>query len=59
MKVYELLEELNKYNSNTVIEVVVNGCPKPFGICFGSSEGCTPLSCDCVDLMVETPTERG
>lgn len=59
MKVYELLEELNKYNPNADIEVVVNGCPKTFEICFGSSEGCTPLSCDRVDLMVETRTERG
>ena len=58
MKVKELIGKLNKYNPNADVEVVVNGCSKSFEICYGSSEGCTPSNCDCVDLMVETPTEK-
>lgn len=58
MKVKELIEKLNKYNPNADVEVVVNGYPESFEICYGSSEGCTPTNCDCVDLMVETPAEK-
>lgn len=58
MKVKELIEKLNKYNPNAKVGVVVNGFPKVFEICYGNSEGCTPANCDCVDLMVETLTEK-
>lgn len=57
MKVFEFIEKLNRYNPNANIEVVVHGCPKPFEICYGTSEGCTPETCDYVCLMAETPTE--
>lgn len=59
MKVFELIDKLSRYNPKADINVVVNGCSKPFEICFGTSEGCTPKTCDCVALMVETSTEKG
>lgn len=58
MKVYELIEKLNKYNQNADINVVVNGFSKEFEIYFGGSEGCQPYNCDCVDLMVDTLCEE-
>lgn len=59
MKVFELIDKLSRYNPKADINVVVNGYPKLFEICFGTSEGCTPETCDCVGLMVETSTEKG
>ncbi|MGN0173975.1 MAG: hypothetical protein ACI39F_06000 [Acutalibacteraceae bacterium] len=58
MKVKEFIEKLNKYNKNADFNIVVNGCPKDFEICYGSSEGCTHANCDCVDLMVDTVAEE-
>lgn len=57
MKVYELIEKLNRYNKNADVGVCVNGMPKEFEICYGTSEGCTPANCDSVDFMVETESE--
>ena len=54
MKVYELVKKLVEYNQNADVNVVVNGYPKEFEICYGSSEGCQPYNCDCVDLLVDT-----
>ncbi len=59
MTVSELIEKLNNYNPKAKICVVVNGFEKPFEICYGWSEGCKPLNCECVDLMVDTPSELG
>ena len=59
MKVHEMIDTLKKYNPNAAFYVVVNGCPKPFEVCFGLSEGCTPAHCECVSLLVETPKEHG
>lgn len=58
MKVFEFIEKLNRYNPKADIDVVVNGYPKPFEICCGSSEGCTPKICDRVGLVVETSNEE-
>ena len=58
MKVYELIEKLNRYNPKANIGVCVNGIPKEFEICYGTSEGCTPANCDSVDFMVDTPCEQ-
>ena len=58
MKVYELIEKLNKYNPKANICICVNGMPKEFEICYGTSEGCTPENCDSVDFMIDTPTEQ-
>lgn len=58
MKVRDLIETLQKYNSEAEVEIVVGGCPKKFEICYGSSEGCTPKNCDCVDFMVDAINER-
>lgn len=59
MKVKELIATLDKYNEEAGVNIIVNGCPMPFEICYGSSEGCTPKTCDCVDFMIDTPTEKG
>lgn len=58
MKVYELVKKLNGYNQNADINVVVNGYPKEFEICSGGGEGCSPINCDRVDFMVDTPCEE-
>lgn len=58
MKVFELIDKLSRYNPEADIDVVVNGYPKPFEISFGTSEGCTPQTCDFVGLMVETPADK-
>lgn len=58
MKVYELIEKLNKYNPKADIGICVNGMPKEFEICYGTSEGCTPATCDSVDFMIDTPCEQ-
>ena len=58
MKVYELVKKLNRYNQNADINVVVNGYPKEFEICYGSSEGCQPYNCDCVVLMLDTSCDE-
>ena len=58
MKVKELIEKLNTYNPDATIEVVVNGYPEEFEICYGYSEGCTKESCENVSLHVNTPTEN-
>lgn len=52
MKVRELIEKLNEYNQNADVEICVNGIPQKFEICYGTAEGCTKLTCDCVDFMV-------
>jgi len=57
MKVYELIEKLNRYNPKADVEIVVKGAPKEFEICYGGSEGCTPANCDSVDFMIDTPLE--
>lgn len=58
MKVYELIEKLNKYNPKADVEICVNGKPTEFEIGYGTSEGCTPATCDSVHFMVDTPAER-
>ena len=58
MKVEELVEELYYYNPNAEIQVVVNGTPKEFEICFGSSDGVNKWNCEDVSFMVETENER-
>ena len=58
MKVYELIEKLNRYNPKADIKICVNGKPKEFEICYGDSDGCTPANCDSVVFMIDTSTER-
>jgi hypothetical protein len=58
MKVKELIVILEKYNKEADVNIIVNGYPMPFEICIGSSEGCTPKTCDCVDFMIDTPAEK-
>ncbi len=58
MKVKEIIEKLNKYNGEAEFEVVVKGRSEPFEVCYGSSEGCTPLNCEEVCLMIDTEPER-
>lgn len=50
MKVKDSIEKLNEYNKNANVEICI--------ICFGSSEGCTKLTCDCVDFMVGTACDE-
>ena len=57
MKVKEIIEKLSKYNGEAEFNVVVKGRVEPFEVCYGSSEGCTPLTCDCVDLFINTESE--
>lgn len=59
MTVNELIEKLNNYNKKADVNIVVNGHPLPFEICYGASEGCTPEDCNSVDIMVETECETG
>jgi hypothetical protein len=59
MKVNELIAKLREYNPEAEIDVVVNGFPKSFKICYGTSDGCTPANCDSVDLMVDISNEKG
>lgn len=58
MLVGELIIKLKKYNPYATVNVVVNGHPKEFEICYGSSEGCTPETCDCVDIMIDCEEEN-
>lgn len=58
MKVYEMIEKLNKYNKNANVTICVNGMPKEFEICYGGGDGCTPASCKSVDFMIDTPNEQ-
>ena len=58
MKVKELIEKLNTYNPDANIDVVVNGYPKEFEICYGCAEGCTKENCECVSLHVNTCEEQ-
>lgn len=58
MKVYELIEKLNTYNQKADVTICVNGMPKEFEICYGSSEGCTPVNCDSVDFMIDVSCEQ-
>ena len=57
MTVQDLIEKLSRYNKTATIGVYINGMPKEFEICYGTSEGCTPENCDSVDFMVETQHE--
>ena len=57
MKVKEIIEKLSKYNEEAEFNIVVKGRIKPFEVCFGSSEGCTPKNCQCVDFMIDTESE--
>jgi hypothetical protein len=52
MKVKEFIEELNKYNLEAKIEVLIDNYPKEFRIMCGGSEGCSNKSCDFVYLEV-------
>lgn len=52
MKVKELLELLNKYNPEAIVQVVVDCHPYDFEVWYGSSEGCTPETCDNVSVAV-------
>jgi len=52
MKVKEFIEELNKYNLEAKIEVLIDNYPKGFRIMHGGSEGCSNKSCDFVCLEV-------
>lgn len=58
MKVKELIEKLNEYNQASDVEICVNGMPQKFEICYGTAEGCTKLTCDCVDFMVGTVCDK-
>ncbi len=58
MKVREVIDKLSHYNGNAEFCIVVNGRTKPFEICYGNSEGCTPQNCQCVDFMIDTESER-
>ena len=58
MKVKELIEKLSEYNQSANVEICANGMPQEFEICFGTSEGGTKLSCDCVDFVVETTCDK-
>lgn len=57
MKVYELIEKLNRYNPKADVEIVVHGTPKEFEICYGGSDGCTPETCENVVFLIDTPLE--
>lgn len=57
MKVKEIIAELSKYNGEAEFNVIVKGRAKEFEVCYGSSEGCTRLTCDCVDFFIDTETE--
>jgi len=52
MKVKEFIEELNKYNLEAKVEVLIDNYPKEFRIMHGGSEGCTEKSCAFVCLEV-------
>ena len=58
MKVYELIEKLNRYNQNADVTICVNGMPKEFEICSGGGDGCTPKNCASVDFMIDTLCEQ-
>ena len=58
MTVKEIIKELSRYNENADFEIVVNGCPQDFEICYGYSDGCTPANCECIHFMVNTVVEN-
>lgn len=58
MKLKELVENLSEYNPEADVEIVVGSYSRPFSILYGTSEGCTPKSCDTVVLFVEENPER-
>ena len=58
MKVDEIIEKLKRYNQKADIGICVNGMPKEFEICYGTSEGCTPATCDSVDFMIDSWTSN-
>ena len=57
MKVKEIIEKLRNYNEEAEFHVVVKGQIKPFEICYGYSEGCTPTNCQSVSIMLDTEGE--
>lgn len=53
MKVSELIEELNRYNPEAVLSVIVHNKKEKFTITYGGGEGVTPFSCKKVSFYVD------
>lgn len=53
MKLKELIKNLSEYNPEADVEIVVGSSSRPYSILYGTSEGCTPKSCDTVVIYVE------
>ena len=58
MKVKDLLNKLATYNLEAEFEIFVNDKPAEFEICYGSAEGVTPATCDCVTVFVNSTTDK-
>lgn len=54
MKVRDLITRLQAFNQDADFEVLAHNYPQQFSITFGSSEGCTPETCDCVSLYLDS-----
>jgi hypothetical protein len=52
MKVSEMIEHLGKFNPEAQVFSLVKCTPSSPRISFGSSEGCTPKSCEEVYIYV-------
>lgn len=57
MKIKDLLDELAIYNPEAEFEIYVNNKPAEFEICYGSSEGVTPATCDDVTVFVNSTAD--
>lgn len=57
MTVKEMIDKLSEYNLEAKFNIVVDGCDRPFTICFGCSEGVIKTNCETVDLMVGTSSD--
>lgn len=58
MKVHQLITRLMRYNPEAEVNVVVDGRPTEFDFSYGTTEGCTPQTCDAVYLNVDTEEEN-
>lgn len=53
MNVKELIQKLQEYNPDALVDIVVHNRSQEFSICFGSSDGVTKEYCDSVSFYVD------
>jgi hypothetical protein len=53
MKVFELIAQLLKYNSEAEVNVIAHCMPHKFSLIYGGNDGCDKDNCDSVNFYVD------